>query len=131
MLYLKKNVPWRKSNAMASDFEQDDVHQNLALHTERPVNKHWRWLMQFMMSDVPIRPIDPPLTERADTCSGVLLVYFSFLKWFVMFQALLTCQLYGISHGHFVRVKQCFSDSLYGLNIIRDDGEAVEEIKLP
>lgn len=93
--------------------------------------KHWRWLMRFMMSNVPIRPIDPPLTERADTCSGVLLVYFPILKWFVMFQALLACHRYCISHGHFGRVKQCFSDSLYGLNIITDDREAVEEIKLP
>lgn len=34
MLYVKRNASWRQSSAMACDFEQDDVHQNLVLHRD-------------------------------------------------------------------------------------------------
>lgn len=34
MLYVQRNASWRQSSAMASVFDQDDVHQNLILQRE-------------------------------------------------------------------------------------------------
>lgn len=84
--------------------------------TQRKDHEKLRKVIQFMMSDALIRPIDRPLIEFADSFSGVLLVYFPIIKWLVTFLTLLICH---------------FSVSLYGPNIITDHREVVEEINIP
>lgn len=75
MLYLKKERPMEKVHSYGQQLRTAWCAPQLGI-TQRKDHDKLQKVIEFMMSDALIKPIDWQLTEFADTFSGVLLVCF-------------------------------------------------------